>query len=250
MLPTLRAYSSRCAGGIPRKKSRKLMLLTLPHGKRFAQDPRVNGSLDTDGMKVYEVRRERLAELLRQIPAAELARLSGIAASTITRYGYEPGRKGAKNMTEENARKLEHAAKKPTYWLDRQHSTAGPAAGGMAHRMSDFGPEDAPHVEWRDIMLRTELPRLFWVALPDDSMAPRAPAGRLICFDTGLPPRPGDGVLVSDRDGAIYFRIYRVAAGGHWTAHAINSQAFHDLDSERDGLRVLAVLKAEEGRWS
>lgn len=63
-------------------------------------------------------------------------------------------------------------------------------------------------------------------------------------------PRPGDGVLVSDSSGGVYFRIYRAGRADRWTAVALNPAYGPDLDSERDGLRVLAVLKAEEGRWA
>ena len=71
----------------------------------------------------------------------------------------------------------------------------------------------------------------------------------MMCFDKQLLPRPGDGVLVADRAGNTYFRLYRVGSVGRWTATAMNP-AFHELDSERDGLSLLAVLKAEEGRWA
>lgn len=201
-------------------------------------------------MDVHDTRRERLRQLLREFSAADLSRRSGIAPSLISRYKDEPDKDGAKNLGEENARKLEKAAGKPLGWLDKQHSHAGPspAAGSVAHDLSQWKPEHAPLVIWGDLMRADQLPPLFWVALPDDSMAPRAPAGRRICFETKLAPKPGDGVLVKDSSGGVYFRLYRGGAAERWVAHALNP-AFHDLDSERDGLEVIAVLKAEEGRW-
>lgn len=98
-------------------------------------------------------------------------------------------------------------------------------------------------------MEATQLAQIFWTTLPDDSMAPRAPAGKKVCFDRRLKPQPGDGVLVKDAAGGVYFRIYRSGPAGRWKAAALND-AYDPLDSERDGLEVLAVLMAEEGRWS
>lgn len=86
------------------------------------------------------------------------------------------------------------------------------------------------------------------VAAPDNSMAPRVRAGELLEFQTGLPPRPGDGVLVQDDVGNFYFRLYRERTPGHWEAHA-TSDAYQTLDSQRDGLRVLGVLTAVFQRW-
>lgn len=130
-----------------------------------------------------------------------------------------------------------------------RHLTAGPRDPAMAHDLSRFQPEDAPHIDWGAIMEATQLAQIFWTTLPDDSMAPRAPEGKRVCFDRGLVPRPGDGVLVRDAHGGVHFRKYVAGAPGRWSAVALNP-AYDPLDSERDGLQVLAVLKAEEGRWS
>lgn len=61
-------------------------------------------------------------------------------------------------------------------------------------------------------------------------------------------PRAGDGVLVRDDDGNHFFRIYRERRPGHWEAAALNP-AFQALNSERDGLHVLAVMTAVFQRW-
>lgn len=224
------------------------MARTLPQGKQFAQDPRVNSLAYACDMDVYEVRRARLAELLKQVSASEIARRSGVAASLISRYQYAPGRDGAKNLGEENARKIEAAAGKHNGWLDRQHPNERPAAAEVAHDLSQWKIEHAPVITWEQLMQNEKLPTLFWAELQDDAMSPRAPRGRRICFDSTVDPSPGDGVLLADSSGGLHFRQYRAGAAGRWIAHALNP-AYQDLDSERDGLRVLAVLKAEEGRW-
>lgn len=114
--------------------------------------------------------------------------------------------------------------------------------------MSQFAPQHVPLVTWGDEMINGKMP-IFWTKLPDDSMAPRAPAGKLVCFDATMTAQPGDGVLVRDRTGGFYFRQYKAGPAGRWAAHAINT-AYEPLDSERDGLEVVAVLKGEEGRWA
>lgn len=76
-------------------------------------------------MELYETRRERLKQILREMSAADLAEASGIAASTLSRYKKEPDEKGAKNISEINARRIETAARKTTYWLDGPPAVRG-----------------------------------------------------------------------------------------------------------------------------
>lgn len=152
---------------------------------------------------------------------------------------------GRKSFGEKLAREIEGKLNLTRLSLD-EPLTAGVYTPPSARPRDLNNAEDAPHVLWGDLM--TNESPLFWVSLPDDAMAPRAPAGKMICFDRRETARAGDGVLVRDRDGALYFRLYRAAAGGRWTAAALNP-SFEPLDSERDGLQVVAVLKAEEGRW-
>lgn len=153
-----------------------------------------------------------------------------------------------RGMRSASCREIEAALGKPTGWMDEHHADGGRPSAGVAQSVSQPETEHAPHIEWGTLMHAEKLPRLFWATLQDDSMAPRAPAGRRILFDTTIQPEAGDGVLIRDGSGGVYFRLYRSGAGARWTAHAVNA-AFGDLDSERDGLQVLAVLKAEEGRW-
>lgn len=70
-------------------------------------------------MDVYEIRRGRLEELFEAgKKPSEIASKTKIAASTISRYRLAPDKNGAKNISEENARKIEEAFHKPKYWLD------------------------------------------------------------------------------------------------------------------------------------
>lgn len=97
--------------------------------------------------------------------------------------------------------------------------------------------------------MHDDLPLRFRVAAPDEAMAPRVRAGELVEFERDLQPRAGDGVLVRDRAGNHYFRIYRLGRPGHWEAAPVNDAAFRALDSELHGLEVLAVMTAVFQRW-
>lgn len=194
-------------------------------------------------MDVYEHRRLNLKQLAAEVTPAELARRSKIAASTLTRYQYEPGRKGAKNISEENARKLEAAARKPMYWLDAQHPRRGvsidPVAQAVSQRESESNlPQQVP---WEGIV-NAELPSLFWVLMPDDSMAPDIRKNDRLTFDSGRQPSAGQRVLVVDANGGAYVRRYKPGAAGRWRAVPDNDAEFDAIESERDGLRILAVM--------
>lgn len=106
-----------------------------------------------------------------------------------------------------------------------------------------------PKITWEDLVSRASLPLAFEVTAPDASMAPKVPQGTVVKFERGLEARPGDGVLVRDREGHHYLRIYREKRPGHWEAYAIND-AYSPLDSQADGLTVVAVLTAVAGRWA
>lgn len=134
-------------------------------------------------------------------------------------------------------------------WMDTQHPLEGAQLrGGVAQLLSEPAKHYRP-LMWGDLMHAISLPPEFVVELQDDSMAPKANKGDAVLFSTREPPVAGDGVLVRDKTGQIYFRIYRERRPGLWTAHPI-SEAYHPLDSETDGLTVLAVmLGIPRQRW-
>lgn len=106
-----------------------------------------------------------------------------------------------------------------------------------------------PLLAWGSLMLMEAVLRQFRVAMPDDSMAPRLRQGQVARFDRDLEARPGDAVLVQDDHGRTYVRMYRERRPGLWEAHPVND-AYQSLDSERDGLQLVAVLTGVDGRWS
>lgn len=126
-----------------------------------------------------------------------------------------------------------------------------PAQSLMAQPVSLQAVQTVPSITWEQIKMsvgKDGLPPVFRVQMVDNAMAPRAGAGAWVQFSSTETARPGDGVLVRDALGNPYFRQYRAGRPGCWEAHADNS-AFASLDSERDGLEVLAVLMAVEARW-
>lgn len=95
-----------------------------------------------------------------------------------------------------------------------------------------------------------ELPRTFRICIEDASMEPKVKPGAWVHFNSreAETVRPGDGVLVRDNTGRVHFRVYRATRPGRFEAHAVNVH-YDPLESERDGLKVLAVLTAVEARW-
>lgn len=120
--------------------------------------------------------------------------------------------------------------------------------GDIAHPMSQMSFETVPSLSWEQLMSEDPKMGTFSAAIPDDAMAPRVRAGTECFFKTGIPARPGAGVLVRDSGGHVYLREYREAAGGAWEAHATNP-AYRTLHSQADGLRVIAVLRGVMRGW-
>lgn len=94
-----------------------------------------------------------------------------------------------------------------------------------------------------------ELPAELQVVLRDDAMAPLAPAGVTVKFNRQRTAAPGDGVLVRDGEGALYFREYRARLGGAWEAHATNP-AYPSLASDLHQLQVVAVFCGIDTNWA
>ena len=217
---------------------------TLPQGKRLTQHPQVKDASDTADMEVFARRQERLRLILREITAAELARRSGVSASSITRYLWESERKGAKNIGEMVARKLERGAGKPPGWLDNRNAPVTSAGSPpLAHSLNPPIQSDAlPTITW-EALVGNVPESLFVLALRDDALAPDYPKGTAVVWSKTRAPRPGRLVLVRDAHGRDHARLIQEGkAPGEWTAAALH-RGFASLDPEGDGLTVLAVHK-------
>ena len=140
----------------------------------------------------------------------------------------------------------------PSNWTDTQHASKGApprSRGAQAQLVSHPENTSSPILQWGAIMQSKVLPRVFRVVVPDYAMAPKALAGQIAEFTTGILPRPNDGVLVADGAGTLYFREYHARRNKQWEARPINA-AYEALDSGRDGLRLMAVLTSlTTARW-
>lgn len=136
-------------------------------------------------------------------------------------------------------------------WMPAHHPKEGPGLGapgsGVAHPLSEAKFEDAPTVVVWERILKEPLRAEFQTLMPDASMEPGVPRGARVIFITGVQVEPGDWALVRDPEGHLYLRVIRQLKPGRWEAHALNP-AFLPMDSERDGLAVVAVFDGVRGR--
>lgn len=107
-------------------------------------------------------------------------------------------------------------------------------------------PSNLQTVNWRDGAMVSSQKR-FVVVAPDDSMEPIILKGSRVILDRTLTARNKDIVLIEDSAGEWYLRTYRQAPNARWGAKAENTD-YDPMDSERDGLRVLAVFDGYHGR--
>lgn len=160
---------------------------------------------------------------------------------------------GHKGMGDATAAALAKAygSGRPASWINSPIATTGLTRKGhpLSHETITIPslPADLPLVAWGDMEI-DQLPAVFAVTAPDDSMADRVTRGQILQFDRGLEPHQGDGVIVADSEDCWYFRLYSPGAQGRFQALPINRD-YQALDSERDGLRVIAVLTGVQGRW-
>lgn len=113
--------------------------------------------------------------------------------------------------------------------------------GGVARAVSHT-PFNLPvTLTWEQVMQSQELPERFIVESPDDALSPRLPRGTAVVFERASTAQPGECVLVRDKRGATHMRRYVQGIGRAFTAQALND-AYASLESERDGLVVLAVM--------
>lgn len=127
-------------------------------------------------------------------------------------------------------------------WQDESPVGGAPTQirGGLAHLPILSPATVTPSHKWGDIV-PTSTPDVFSVALPDDSMAPDLPKGSVITFAAATTAKSGEGVLLTDKDGSMYFRQYRARTATAWQAVAKNPD-YLPLDSVIDGLTVIAVM--------
>lgn len=127
-------------------------------------------------------------------------------------------------------------------------SDLGQQSGAASHDWKQGKTLDAPSSftlpakqTWEELLQTKELPQTFVVPMPDDALAPNVARGTDLIFSTTAEPHPLRGVLVQDHTGRRYIRRYAQGLGAAWTAQAV-SAGYVSLESERDGLTLLAVM--------
>lgn len=112
----------------------------------------------------------------------------------------------------------------------------------MAQLMSQARNYSTPLVvKWEGLM-SADLSRPFELEVKDGSFGGEIPAGCVMRLDPNRQPRAGWPLLVRDKAGKFYLRDYQEGAGGRWQAVA-RVRGFAPLDSEDDGLQIIAVMK-------
>lgn len=195
-----------------------------------------NGKLPSDTfdqMDVYQRRRARLRELLKEISQAELARASKVAESTIGVSKLEPGDKGYKNIGEITARKLEKGGKKPEGWLDQPSLKVVPVLYSVREEPAQYKAKESDDVVIRQFdagggmgsgrLLLDDQPGVIkswqvdreWLRLNVRNYT----AEQNLCIVTGFGPsmrpmfNPGDPLLVDrgvrsvETDAVFFFRV-------------------------------------------
>lgn len=89
------------------------------------------------------------------------------------------------------------------------------------------------------------VPPSFRLLAPDDALSPKVPRGMPLIMSATNTASPNQVILVRDRSGGLHLRRYGQAVGG-WRAIATND-AYLTLESERDGLELVAALRWVDG---
>lgn len=126
---------------------------------------------------------------------------------------------------------------------DGQHPLiAGAHLGAPVDRGVSYRPWTLPPLLSRETFMQAiDLPEAFTVAVPDDALAPSLTRGTEVVFRRAESAEPGQCVVVEDKDRTRYIRRFTQEPGGTWGAEAIN-KVYLSLHSERDGLKLLAVM--------
>lgn len=149
---------------------------------------------------------------------------------------------------ERAARSIEQKLFLPPLSLDKRTSAQTGVDPDLDRNVSLQWRETPPHIKWGAIASMAKMPAEFQTTLPDDAMGPRAPKGAVATFKSSDSAAGGDGVLVRDKRGHLYFREYRIKAAGGFIAHA-EDPAFPSLDSIDDDLQVIGVFTGIRIAW-
>lgn len=114
----------------------------------------------------------------------------------------------------------------------------GAARGTVAQDLS-HGEDETPLLKWEELM-STPLPDVFRVALRDAVFAPHLRAGDELVFRKSSEAKPGDLVLLKDKNGNLYPRKLRTKLGDQLIAFSPND-AYEPLDISQSELEIVGV---------
>ena len=122
-------------------------------------------------------------------------------------------------------------------WISAQHANRG-----LAQNLSQARPTlSLSKVTWEELQMGLTPNQPFELDVNDDALAPDIFAGCVAMLDPQRPPEPAWPVLVKDKHGGVYLRDYEAGPGNTWRAVA-RARGFRPLDSEADGLTILAAM--------
>lgn len=131
-----------------------------------------------------------------------------------------------------------------TWWATgKGPREAQPPSRGVAQDMSQARDTvSLPMVAWEALDMGQRPDQPFELEVIDGAFGLDIPPGCVMRMDPKRAPRAGWPVLVKDKHGKHYLRDYQQAPGGRWQAVA-RARGFALMDSEEDGLEVVAVMK-------
>jgi hypothetical protein len=176
-------------------------------------------------------------------PSSSVDRVHAAYASVVGRGTIQRIREGGSPRMESLSKMADQIG------LHSVHSMLSPPKnrGALAHDMNPTAHDHPPLLTWEVIVNGGVLPKRFRCEVPDDALWSPTEGGTargtpVVFVTTDQPPVPGTGVLVEDKHGERYVRIYRQALSGAWLAAARNPN-YLTLDSGKHGLRLLAVAE-------
>lgn len=204
-----------------------------PFGKRLLDSRKAAQLTQDQAAKAVGIRQGTLAELEKQ------AHSSGYTVQLATLYNVSSEwlATGFMAVREET----------PGWPVSQRPVDSKRLRGNPAHlSTSKVRFDQVPVIAWENLM-PLSAPNRFAVKCPDDSMSPFLRSGSVVYLERALTPSPGDIVLVEDSQSRFYLRLYRPRSASAWEAKPLND-LYQSLDSEREGLTLMAVFVGMEGR--